>query len=72
MLRLEDGTINLKTQVFEDGAFRFEENIYETLHDPVEICRLLEKAGFREILCRDRLLIGSQNASSTWYVIAKK
>ena len=72
MLRLEDGTINLKTQVFEDGAFRFEENIYETLHDPVEICRLLKKAGFREILCRDRLLIGSQNASSTWYVIAKK
>ena len=72
MLRLEDGTINLKTQVFEDGAFRFEENIYETLHDPAEICRLLKKAGFREILCRDRLLIGSQNASSTWYVIAKK
>lgn len=71
MLKSEDGIVNLKTKVYENGEFQFEENIYEIVHDPDVICSLLQKTGFREAVCRDRLL-PSANRSSTWYVIAKK
>ena len=67
----QDGIINLKTKVYENGEFQFEENIYETLHDPETTCRLLKEAGFREVSCQDRLLPNA-NPSTTWYVIAHK
>ncbi len=71
MLRQEDGVVNLKTQVYENGEFQFEENIYERLHDPGMICNLLKETGFRNITCRDRLL-PSGNPSTTWYIIGQK
>lgn len=71
MLRRPDGVINLKTRIFEQGEFRFEENIYETLHDPEIVCNLLQCIGFREVVCRDRLL-PSANKSTTWYILARK
>jgi len=72
MTKGTDGIINLKTRVYENGEFRFEENIYETLHDPDTICQMLRSTGFREITCRDRLLETTGTHSTTWYVIAKK
>jgi len=71
ILKDPSGRINLKTRVFEDGQFRFEENIYEILHDPAVIRELLEKTGFRDIRISDRL-IASGNKSTTWYVVAQK
>ena len=71
ILKNEEGIINLKTRVFEDGEFRFEENIYEILHDPETICELLKNAGFRVLRCSDQLIPEAQ-ASTTWYIIAKK
>jgi SAM-dependent methyltransferase len=71
ILKSEDNIINLKTRVYEDGEFRFEENIYEILHDPRQICGLLEAEGFRVIQCADRLL-PDENGSTTWYIIASK
>lgn len=71
ILKSDDNIINLKTRVYEDGEFRFEENIYEILHDPQTICTLLKKEGFRVLQCADRLL-PEENGSTTWYIIATK
>lgn len=71
IIKNENGLINLKTRVFEDGEFRFEENIYEILHDPDTVCHLLEKTGFRILNCSDRLC-PDENGSTTWYMIARK
>lgn len=71
ILKSDDGIINLKTRVFEDGEFRFEENIYEILHDPDTILSLLKSAGFQVLGCTDRLLPEAM-ASTTWYIVARK
>ena len=70
--RDEAGMINLRTSVFEDGVFQFEENIRETVHDPNRICELLRKAGFRVEKCSDQLLEDSGAHGTTWFVIARK
>ena len=72
MLRLEDGRINLKTRVYENGEFTFEENIYEILHDPDAVCDLLKEAGFRSVTLRHTLRPAAGTRSTTWYVIAQK
>lgn len=72
MLKSGDGTVNLKTKVYENGEFQFEENIYEKLYDPQMICSLLEKTGFQVVKCADQLPDNSPNHSTTWYIIAKK
>lgn len=71
ILKNEKGIINLKTRVYEEDIFRFEENIYEILHDPQVICELLQKVGFRVLQCADRLC-PEENGSTTWYIIAAK
>lgn len=71
MTRPGEKKVNLKIRVFEDGSLAFEENIRETIHDPAEICMLLEKCGFTEITCRDRLL-PENNPGTTWFLIARK
>lgn len=71
MTRPEEKQVNLKIRVWEDGCFRFEENIRETVHEPGDICRRLERQGFTGITCEDRLLEDS-NPGTTWFVVAKK
>ena len=71
MTRPGENKVNLKIKVFENGSLAFEENIRETIHDPAAICMLLEKCGFTEITCRDRLL-PENNPGTTWFVIARK
>ena len=71
ILKNADNIINLKTRVYEDGEFRFEENIYEILHEPQQICAILQEEGFQVLQCADRLL-PQENGSTTWYIIAKK
>ena len=71
MTRPGEHQVNLKIRVYEDGALAFEENIRETVHDPREICRMLERSGFEVLRCADTLLDGA-NHGTTWFVIAKK
>ena len=71
MTRPDKKKVNLKIRVFENAQLQFEENIRETIHDPAEICRLLEKNSFTDITCRDRLL-PENNPGTTWFVIARK
>lgn len=66
------GIINLKTTVFENGRFQFEENITETVHDPEAICELLRRNGFQVLKCGDHLLEDAGMHGTTWFVIAKK
>ncbi len=66
------GIIHLRVKVFQNETFLFDEHIYEKFHDVQEICRLLEKTGFKIIQCADRLLPDQINPSTTWYVIAQK
>ena len=63
--------MNLKIRVFENGELQFEENIRETIHDPVEICGLLRRCGFRDVKCADRLLEDA-NPGTTWFITARK
>lgn len=71
MTRPGEKKVNLKIRVYEDGEFRFEENIRETVHDPGEICGLLRRCGFRDVSCGHRLLADA-NPSTTWFVAARK
>lgn len=70
--RRDDGLINLKTSVYENGVLQFEENIYETVHNPEMICDLLRQQGFRVVRCSDQLLDTAETHSTTWYIIATK
>ena len=71
MTRPGEKQVNLKIRVYEDEVLQFEENIRETVHDPAAICGLLEKAGFGDITCTDRLLEDS-HPGTTWFVTARK
>ena len=71
MTRPEDMQVNLKVRVFEKGRLQFEENIRETIHDPVTVCDLLRQCGFLVEQCADRLLEDG-GRGTTWFVVAKK
>lgn len=71
MTRPGEKQVNLKIRVYENGQLQFEENIRETIHDPQHICALLEKQGFREVRCTDRLLEDSGHGT-TWFVTARR
>lgn len=71
MTRPEPDQVNLKIRVYDNGQLSFEENIRETVHDPVVICDLLRRCGFTVEKCADRLL-DDGNHGTTWFVIAKK
>ena len=71
MTRPEANQVNLKVRVYEQGQLQFEENIHETVHDPVVICEMLRQSGFVVELCADRLLEDS-NHGTTWFVVARK
>lgn len=70
MTRPGEKTVNLKIRVWEAGQLCLEENIREKLHDPGEICLRLERQGFADVTCGDRLLEDS-NPGTTWFVVAK-
>ena len=71
MTRPGEKQVNLKIRVFENGTPAFEENIRETIHNPVAICGSLTKCGFRVESCSDRLLPDAGHGT-TWFVIARK
>jgi SAM-dependent methyltransferase len=67
----EQNRVDLNIRVFENGQLQLEETIRETIHDPVRICRLLQKTGFTVDRCANRLL-DDCHPSTTWFVIARK
>ena len=71
MTRPAEGKVNLKIRVYENGELQFEENIRETIHDPKTICELLNKCGFENVTCRDRLL-PENNPGTTWFIIGRR
>ena len=71
MTRPAEDKVNLKIKVFEKGQEAFEENIRETIHDPMVICGLLEKCGLRVLRCADRMLDDGGHGT-TWFIIAHK
>lgn len=64
--------VNLNIRVFLNGVPDLEENIREYIHDPSEICLLLERCGFRVVKCADSLLDDPDCHGTTWFVIAAK
>ena len=71
MTRPGEKQVNLKVRVYENGVLSFEENIRETIHDPMRICDLLRDSGFEVLKCADRLL-DEGGHGTTWFVIARK
>ncbi len=71
MTRPTERDINLRIQVFEEGAFRLEENIRERLHDPAAVCCLLRQQGFQVQRLSNRLR-ETDRPGTTWYIIAAK
>ena len=72
MTRNDAGMVNLSVTVWENGAFKFEENITETVHDPEIICGLLQRCGFELVRCAHHLLDDAPAQATTWFIIAKK
>lgn len=70
MTRPAEKQVNLKVRVYKNGQLDFEENIRETVHDPVVVCDLLRKCGFSVVRCADGLLEDAHG--TTWFVIARK
>ena len=64
------GKVELRTTVFENGIQTVEEVITEVIHDVAQICEMLEKCGFHVLKCSHRLLDGTENPGTTWFVIA--
>lgn len=71
MTRPGEKQVNLKIRVWEKGELQFEENIRETIHDPMVICELLRKTGFEVVKCADRLP-NEGGHGTTWFVIGRK
>ena len=71
MTRPGEKKVNLKIRVYENGELALEENIRETIHDPAAILQLLERCGFVDIQCRDRLL-EENHPGTTWFITARK
>ena len=71
IFRDAEGKINLSVTVFENGVYQFEEIITEIVHNPVEICEMLEEAGFQVVKCADHLLDDEQHGTA-WFIVAKK
>ena len=71
MTRPGEKKVNLMIRVYENGELAFEENIRETIHNPEEICRMLQVCGFEAVSCSDRLL-KENNPGTTWFVIARR
>ena len=71
MTRPGKDKVNLKIKVYENGELAFEENIRETIHDPVVVCQMLQNCGFAEVTCADRLL-PENNPGTTWFITARK
>lgn len=72
MTRPEAKKVNLCIRVYESGQLQLEENIRETIHDPVTICRMLADAGFRVARFADTLPEGEANHGTTWFIAAQK
>ena len=72
MSRNDDGTVQLKTSVYENGAMQFEERITEKVHDPEKICALLKKCGFEVLQCADQLIADAEAHGTTWFIVARK
>lgn len=70
--RLEDGRLQLRTAVFENGVQQFEECITETVHDHAAIRQLLAEAGLELLQSGDRLLPEAEGHSTTCYMIARR
>lgn len=71
IFRDENGHINLKVTVYENGEYQFEEIITEVVHDPQVICGLLQKCGFEVLKCADHLLEEERHGTA-WFIVAKK
>ena len=71
MTRPAQDRVNLQIRVFEGGALALEENIRERIYAPEEIVAMLQRSGFGEIRCADRLLEDG-NPGTTWFVTARK
>lgn len=71
IVKPEPGLIELRTKVFEDGEFRFEEVIRERVHEIDTVRRLLEQAGFAVERCAHSLTGTTGNEVATWYLIAR-
>ena len=71
MTQPEERQVNLRIRVFENGQLQLEENIRETVHDPLDICDLLRQSGFTVETCADHLLEDS-NPGTTWFVVAQR
>ena len=68
----ERGVVNLRTKIYEQDVFRFEEVITEIIHDPAAVCEGLRRCGFTLCKLGNQLTDSGDHQSTTWYVIAVK
>lgn len=71
MTRPGEKQVNLQIRVYDGEILQLEENIRETLHDPAQICGLLEQVGFTLVRCAHSFL-PEDHPGTTWFVIARR
>ena len=64
--------VHLQTQVFEDGAHAFTEDIFETVHDRSAVLAALQRQGFELQKCAHRLGDSDGPEAATWFVILRR
>ena len=72
MLRETQERVTLQIRVYENGSFRFQEEIHERIYDPERTATLLTEAGFTDVKIAHHLLENTGNEAATWYVTCRK
>lgn len=67
-----DGTIHLRTNVWENGVHTVEEDIREVIHDTFAIREMLKAAGFTVLRMDHSLMEEQPGRGLTWFVIARR
>ena len=68
----DNNSITLSTSVYENGKFKFKEEIHEVYYSPDSLINLLNKQGFTDITCGDQLLPGESGHGTTWFISGRK
>ncbi len=64
--------ITLRTAIYENGEFSFEEQIVEQYYNPNDLINAMKRIGFINITCSDQLLPGEAGHGTTWFITGRK
>lgn len=64
--------ITLRTAIYENNEFSFEEQIVEQYYNPQDLIDSMTRIGYINITCSDQLLPGEPGHGTTWFITGRK